>query len=116
MPTFESHDATTIHYEVSGDRDPVVLLHSLGFNATLWTKMGIAGALHDSGKSTIGMDARGHGRSDAPHDPQRYADNAIAKDVVCLLDHLGVEQVDVVAYSIGSQVGLRVAQADRRIR
>lgn len=39
-----------------------------------------------------------------------------ARDVTCLIDHLGLDQVDLAGYSVGSMIGLRVLQADRRVR
>jgi len=37
-----------------------------------------------------------------------------AHDVTCLIDHLGLDQVDLAGYSVGSMIGLRVLQAASR--
>ena len=107
-------------YEISGPvgrEPPVLLLHGFAADSQRnWVAPGIAGALMASGRRVITMDARGHGRSDHPHDPEAYADGAMAKDVVCLMDHLGVERIDLVGYSMGSLTTLEVCSHDPRPR
>ena len=116
MPTFASFDGTPIHYEVRGGGRPVVLLHSFCFEGGLWERQGLVGALVDSGMTAITPDARAHGKSGKPHDTSAYGDDAMARDVQALLDHLDLESADLVAYSMGSIVGLRVLQLEPRIR
>ena len=60
--------------------------------------------------------ARGHGSSDKPHDPAAYAGDAMAQDVIALLDHLGIEQFDLVGYSMGSAISIRVTLREPRVR
>ncbi|MFN0028669.1 MAG: alpha/beta fold hydrolase [Acidimicrobiales bacterium] len=38
------------------------------------------------------IDARGHGQSDKPHDPDSYALPTLTSDVVAMLDTLGVDR------------------------
>jgi len=73
-------------------------------------------AVQDIPRRAILVDARGHGESDKPHEPSRYAHGAMAKDAAGLLDHLGVHEVDVVGYSMGSLVAIGLALADPRVR
>ena len=47
-------------------------------------------------------DMRGFGNSDQPADPASYADAAMARDVAALIEHLGLESVDVCGFSMGS--------------
>jgi pimeloyl-ACP methyl ester carboxylesterase len=72
--------------------------------------------LLSSGRQIVTSDARGHGHSDRPHDPGAYAGGAMARDVSCLLDELGVERVDLVGYSMGSMTALQVSASDGRVR
>ena len=117
MPRFASFDGTPIHYEVRGEGRPVVLLlHSFCFEGGLWERQGLVGALVDAGMTTITPDARAHGESGKPHESSAYTDDAMARDVEALIDHLELESVDLVAYSMGSIVGLRVLQLEPRIR
>jgi len=117
VPDFASFDDVKLHYEVEGDAFPVVLLHGIIANIELnWRAPGIWKALVDAGHRVIGIDARGHGSSEKPHDPSAYADNAMAKDVGALFDHLDLKQADVVGYSMGAGVAMRFAARDDRIR
>lgn len=117
MPAFDSFDGTTIHYTDEGDGPPVLLLHGFASSADInWRRSGLHDALVDAGFRVVAPDARGHGRSDKPHDPAAYADDAMARDVSALLDHLGIDRVDVVGYSMGGIVGLAAATREPRVR
>lgn len=120
MTRFISFDGTGIEYEgvgSAGGNPPVLLLHGFAADSRRnWVTPGIAGALVRSGRRVIMMDARGHGRSDRPHDAEAYADGAMAKDVVCFIDHLGVEAIDLVGYSMGSLTIVEVCSRDARAR
>ena len=85
-------DGVRIHYfELGRDGTPVILIHGYTANAEgKWIKPGIAQAL--AGKHrVIAMDARGHGRSDKPHDPAKYGPR-MATDVIELMDHLKIRR------------------------
>jgi pimeloyl-ACP methyl ester carboxylesterase len=117
MPHFSSFDGVEIHYEIEGDGPPVVLLHGIIANFELnWRSPGISKAIVDAGFRVVGPDARGHGHSGKPHESSAYGDDAMAKDVVALFDHLGLERADVVGYSMGAAVAMRFAARDHRIR
>jgi pimeloyl-ACP methyl ester carboxylesterase len=45
---------------------------------------------------------RGFGASDKPQDTAAYADSAMARDVMALVRHLGLDAVDVLGFSMGS--------------
>ena len=88
MPSFKS-DGLKISYDDVGEGDPILLLH--GFAADLlsnWKLTGWYRLLTRSGFRVIAADARGHGRSDKPTEPEAYAPDGIAGDTVRLLDHL----------------------------
>ena len=63
------------------------------------------------GFKVVGLDFRGHGQSDKPHDPAAYGTSNVAGDVIALLDHMCLDRVDLVAYSIGTAVALHLLQA-----
>jgi pimeloyl-ACP methyl ester carboxylesterase len=73
-------------------------------------------ALVADGRRVISYDARGHGRSDKPHDVKAYGGNAMVKDATALLDHLELGDVDVAGYSMGALVTLRLIGAEPRVR
>lgn len=117
MSDFASFDDVKLHYETEGEGFPVVLLHGIIANIELnWRAPGIWKALVDAGHRVIGIDARGHGESEKPHDAAAYDDDAMAKDVGALFDHLELQQADVVGYSMGAAVAMRFAARDDRIR
>ena len=65
-------------------------------------KRGLAAFLRAAGARVIVPDMRGFGNSDQPADPASYADAAMARDVAALIEHLGLESVDVCGFSMGS--------------
>jgi DNA-binding transcriptional MerR regulator/pimeloyl-ACP methyl ester carboxylesterase len=63
---------------------------------------GLAVRLREAGARVIVPDQRGFGASDKPRDRAAYADSAMARDVIALVCHLGLEAVDMLGYSMGS--------------
>ena len=109
---FES-EGVRLHYELHGPEGgaPVVLVHGFASDYRLnWVGSRWQETLTAAGRRVIGLDCRGHGRSDKPHDPLAYALDVMAGDVLRLLDHLGLESVDYVGYSMGGRIGLRLLQ------
>jgi pimeloyl-ACP methyl ester carboxylesterase len=45
---------------------------------------------------------RGFGASDKPREKTAYADSAMARDVIALIDHLHLDAVDLIGFSMGS--------------
>jgi pimeloyl-ACP methyl ester carboxylesterase len=102
---------------VPGALPPVFLQH--GFVAdtvTNWQLTGIVPALLAAGREVVGVDARGHGRSDTPHDPARYGEARMAEDLQRVADALGAQRYDLAGYSMGAIVSLLVAAHDDRVR
>ncbi len=98
-------------------RTPVVLHH--GFAActeTNWVATGVVAALLKAGRALISIDARGHGRSDKPHDAEHYGEARMVRDLRGLLDQLGVGEFDLFGYSMGAIVSLILASEDSRVR
>jgi pimeloyl-ACP methyl ester carboxylesterase len=117
MATFTSCDGTKLFYEEEGAGAPVVLLHGLSVDTDgNWKAPGIWAALVDAGHRVIGFDARGHGRSDKPHDPSAYQDDAMVRDVAAMLDELSLDETDLVGYSMGASTALQFAGRDERLR
>jgi pimeloyl-ACP methyl ester carboxylesterase len=93
-----------MYYEVHGAGRPLVLLpgglHTIDLSfADLLP--GLA-----AGRQVIGTELQGHGRT---ADISRDLDvRFLAGDVAALLDHLGVDQADVLGFSLGGMVALQL--------
>lgn len=106
---FES-DGLRLAYRVVGEGAPIVLVH--GFASTMdvnWVQTSWSRALVDAGRRVIMADGRGHGASDKPHDEADYTFDAMASDVIALMDHLGEPGADLMGYSMGAMVSLVAA-------
>ncbi|WP_421760912.1 alpha/beta fold hydrolase [Devosia sp.] len=106
------------YYELAeGEGRPIVLQH--GFSASTaseWVECGIAARLGELGRPVVGIDALGHGKSDAPHESRHYGERRMARDIGVLLDEIGAEEADLVGYSMGAIVTLIAATHERRLR
>ena len=111
MPTIENH-GIQIHYEVHGRGHPVVLVHggTVSFKHN-YADFGWIEALNSVGLQVIGLDLRGHGHSDKPHEIEAYGTSNLASDVVAVLDQLSLTRVSLVAYSIGTAVALHLLKS-----
>ncbi len=113
---FKTFDGIEIAYREWGGAQstlpPVVLHHGFIVDAeTNWVLPGIVAGLLADGRRVIAPDARGHGSSEKPHDPARYGEQQMARDLEVLLDTAGVEQIDLAGYSMGAIVCLLFASA-----
>ncbi|WP_330178867.1 alpha/beta hydrolase [Nocardia sp. NBC_01503] len=118
MAKFSSWDGLELNYRVwEGEGVPVVLQHGIVADTNAnWMSVGVVAALQQAGHQVISLDARGHGRSEKPHDAERYSWRAMADDVRALYDHLGLDEVVQVGYSMGGVISILVAQSDERVR
>jgi pimeloyl-ACP methyl ester carboxylesterase len=100
-------DGVRIAYETAGGGGvPLVLLHGFFGDRTTWRSAGYVDTLTDFG--LVLVDARGHGGSDAPHDPAAYRIERQAEDVVAVMDALGVQRAAVWGASMGGIVALHL--------
>jgi pimeloyl-ACP methyl ester carboxylesterase len=121
MKTFNTWDDLQIAYREWGGEDgqspPVVLHHGFVADAQAnWVAPGVVDALLASGRRVIAPDARGHGSSEKPHDPARYGEQRMARDLGVLLDVIEAPEIDLVGYSMGAIVSLIYASGGERVR
>lgn len=95
-----------LEVRAAGSGPPVILLHGFTGRGASWAAQ--LPGLRRSHR-TIVVDLLGHGRSDAPADPARYAVACQAEDVAAILVRLGHVPADVVGYSMGARIALRLA-------
>ncbi len=90
----------------------VLLVHGFATNRDEnWRRLGWMTAFERKGWRTVALDLRGHGESDKPHDPKLYDRDAMALDVIALMDHLSLGRVDLMGYSMGAHLALAAALA-----
>jgi pimeloyl-ACP methyl ester carboxylesterase len=120
LQSFKTWDGIEIAYQEWGERapsPPVVLHHGFVAHADAnWVGPGVVDALVAAGHRVIAPDARGHGRSDKPHDPAFYGEQRMARDLAVLLEVIGVPQIDLVGYSMGAIVSLIFSIDEARVR
>lgn len=102
-------DGTAIAYETLGDGEPVVLVHGFGASrAITWANTNWYQTLLRAGRRIVALDCRGHGQSGKPHDPQAYEEGLMAADILSVLDGLEIAQADVMGYSMGGYLAIRL--------
>jgi pimeloyl-ACP methyl ester carboxylesterase len=92
----------TLFHEVVGEGHDVVFVHPGIADSRVWDPQWAS----FEGYRRIRLDLRGFGRSPAGSPPL-----SLARDVVSLLDELGVSQAAVVGTSLGGRVALELAVA-----
>ncbi|CAN7684562.1 alpha/beta fold hydrolase [Mesorhizobium sp. LjRoot246] len=96
----------------AGAGAPVLLIHGVGMNATIWRDQIVA--MQDR-HDLIAIDMLGHGSSPLP--PENAALSDFAEQALRLLDHLGLASVSIVGHSMGALVALEIAlRAPSRVR
>jgi pimeloyl-ACP methyl ester carboxylesterase len=103
-------DGVRLHFELHGPEGdtPIVLVHGFASDYQLnWVGTRWQETLTGAGFRVIGLDCRGHGSSDKPHDPAAYALEIMAADVRRLLDHLEIEAANYLGYSMGAKIGVQ---------
>ena len=110
MPFF-TNEGARLYYQETGQGRPLVFLHGFSMDVRQWRHQ----VKHFSPQyRVITLDARGHGRSSLPTGP---VDNSLFwRDVVALLDHLGIPSATLCGLSMGGHVAIQTAiHAPKRV-
>ncbi|WP_338703121.1 alpha/beta fold hydrolase [Streptomyces sp. Q6] len=100
MSHAQAADGAALHYEVRGSGAPLVLLAGQSNNHRWWEAVR---ERFEAAFTTVVMDWRGTGASDAP-DTDTYSTPNFARDVVAVLDHAGIARAHVYGTSMGGRV------------
>ena len=100
-------DGVALAGERAGAGPAVVLLH--GLTATRRYVLMGSRLLERSGYEVVAYDARGHGRSAPAAEPSAYGYEQLARDLVAVLDGLGLERAILAGSSMGAHTALRAA-------
>ena len=100
----------SLNHEIAGDGPVLLMGSSLGTTLAMWERqLPLAGRLR-----LVRFDHRGHGGSPVPPGPYEIAD--LGRDVLALMDSLGIERASWCGTSIGGMVGIWLgANAPERI-
>ena len=92
--------------DLGSDRSgtPVLMLHGFSGSSNSWGESLLARL--SAGRRLIAVDLPGHGASDIPAEPGRFAFAAIIADLADLLDTLEVGSAVWVGYSMGGRLAL----------
>jgi pimeloyl-ACP methyl ester carboxylesterase len=105
VPKVVLSSGITIHYQQVGDGPDVVMVHGITGNLAVW-HLHLVPALSERFR-TLTYDLRGHGYSDTP--PSGYSPDAMASDLLDLLDALEIERPVVIGHSYGADIALYFA-------
>jgi len=97
---------------VWGDEDAPTLLAVHGFASSCrdnWVNTGWVRDLTRAGFRVLGVDQRGHGASDKPHEATAFSMDALVDDLVRVLDTYLLDTVLYAGYSLGARVGWQLA-------
>jgi 3-oxoadipate enol-lactonase len=103
-------DDIRLNAQISGPPDgaPLVLIHALGTNLTLWDGL----MPHLAGHRVLRLDLRGHGGSDVARAP--YSMGGMIRDVERVMEHFSMRDAVGVGVSLGGLIlqGLAVKRLD----
>src|SRR6516225_866725 len=98
-----------IHYRIEGDGQPLVVQHGFTDSAETWYEVGYVDGLKPHYRLIL-IDARGHGASDKPHEPDAYERERVVADITTVLDDLAIPRAHYFGYSMGGRIGFAIAR------
>lgn len=111
MPQFES-DIGPIHFTDQGSGDGVILVHGFAASAEEnWGRSGWISMLTRAQRRVVTIDLRGHGQSTKSHDRAAYSVSAFAEDVIRLSRQLALKKPDLIGFSLGARIVLKLLNA-----
>ena len=115
MP-YAINQGVRIHYQIEGDGQPLVLQHGFTDSLETWYDLGYVEALKPQYRLIL-IDARGHGASYKPHEPDAYDRERNVADIATVLDDLDIPRAHYFGYSMGGRIGFAIARyAPERVR
>jgi 3-oxoadipate enol-lactonase len=99
-------DGLRLHYQLDGDAETPALVfsNSLGADLRMWDEQV---AMLSSRFRIVRYDTRGHGQSDVSNEPVFI--ERLGRDLLALLDHLGIERAHVCGLSLGGLTAIWLA-------
>jgi pimeloyl-ACP methyl ester carboxylesterase len=103
--SYFTNNGVTIRYKDIGRGEPVLLLHGWTDRLEMWA--GPADSLAREYRVIV-PDVRGFGESSKPSDPNEYGRKMVS-DMLALLDHLRMDEVHIIGYSMGALISAQLA-------
>lgn len=105
MP-FVEHEGVKLYFEERGSGTTAVFLHEFAGDQRSWRLQ----TEHFSTRfRCLSLAARGYPPSDVPTDPDAYGQDIANRDVIAILDHLGIGTAHFVGLSMGAYTALQMA-------
>lgn len=98
---FPSYDGTEIYYEVRGKGEPTIWVYGIACLMNHWHHQ-LEHFSHNY--QVVSFDLRGHNLSAIPADLKQMTVKSMAKDILALMDHLGIEKAHFAGHSFGVPV------------
>lgn len=108
MP-YANNQGIHIHYKAVGDGEPLVMQHGFYGSMRDWYEFGYVEWLKKEFRLIL-VDARGHGASDKPHNPEAYELKHRVEDIVKVLDQIELNRAHYLGYSMGGWIGFGIAK------
>jgi pimeloyl-ACP methyl ester carboxylesterase len=102
--TYAAVNGINLYYEIHGTGKPLIMLHGGLGTFEMFAALSPTLALNHQ---VIGVDLYGHGRTALTDRPMHVG--YMADDIAGLIQHLGLEQADILGYSLGGAVALQTA-------
>jgi 2-succinyl-6-hydroxy-2,4-cyclohexadiene-1-carboxylate synthase len=93
----------TYHLFRRGSGQPLLLLHGFSGSSESWINFAIDLSTQ---REVIAIDLLGHGKSEKPQTPDRYAIDRAADDIITITKQLGLARFGLLGYSMGGRLAL----------
>ena len=96
--SYASVNGLHLYYEIHGAGEPLILLHG-GVGAIQMLDEVLPSLAQN--RQVVAVDLQAHGRTADIDRPLSY--ELMAEDIAALIKHLGIEEADVMGYSLGDR-------------
>ena len=98
MAFARTDDGVDLYYESTGEGIPLVFVHDFAGDHRSWEPQ----VRHFSRQyRVITFNARGYPPSSVPDQPSSYSQARAVKDIICVMDHAGVQKAHIAGLSMG---------------
>jgi len=100
---FAEVNGARLYYEIYGNGTPLILIHGWTFDSRCWEYQV---PVLSKNYQVFGYDLRGFGKSSLPVQGKSYSHT---KDLVALMDYLGIERAILLGHSFGGRIAIDCA-------